>query len=65
MDSETVRRGRGRPRLPHLRLTAPETVPITPDQHRQAVDLLASMILYYYAQHHQAVQPGEQPPTPG
>lgn len=51
--------------LPQLRLTAPEAVAITPDQHRQAVDLLASMILDYYAQHHPAVHPGEQPPTPG
>jgi hypothetical protein len=43
-------------------LTAPETVPTTPDQHRQAVDLLASMILdYYHPQHH----PAERPPTPG
>jgi hypothetical protein len=49
-----------------LQLTAPETVPITPDQRRQAVDLFASMVLdYYHAQHHPAAQPGEQPPTPG
>ena len=66
VDSEPVRRGRGRPRLPQVRLTAPETVAITPEQYRQAVDLLASMILdYHYAQHRPAVQPGEQPPTPG
>jgi hypothetical protein len=44
-----------------LRLTAPETVAITPDQDRLAVDLLASMILgYHHAQHH----PAAQPPTP-
>lgn len=66
MDGDPVRRGRGRPPLPQLRLTAPETVAITPDQHRQAVGLLASMILdYYRAQHHPAAQPGEQPSTPG
>ena len=66
MDSEPVRRGRGRSPLPQLRLTAPVTVAITPDQHRQAVDLFASTILeYYHAQHHPAAQPGEQPPTSG
>jgi hypothetical protein len=33
-------------------LTAPETVAITSDQHRQAVDVFASMILgYYHARH--------------
>jgi hypothetical protein len=36
-----MRRGRGRPPLPALRLTAPEAVAITPDQYRQAVNLLA------------------------
>jgi hypothetical protein len=47
-------------------LTAPETVAITPDQYRQAADLLASMILnYYYARYHPAVQPGDRPATPG
>jgi hypothetical protein len=49
-------------------LAAPETVAITPNQYRQAVDLLASMMLDYYhyhAQHHPAAQPGEQPPTLG
>lgn len=62
MDGDPVRRGRGRPPLPQLRLTAPETVAITPNQHRQAANLLASMILdYHYAQHRSAVQPGEQP----
>lgn len=66
MGSEPVRRGRGRPPLPQLRLTAPVTVAITPDLHRQAVDPFASMILeYYQAQHHPAAQPGEQPLTPG
>jgi hypothetical protein len=66
LDSEPVRRGRGRPRLPQWRLTGPETVPITPDEHRQAVDLLTSMILdYYHAQHHPAVRPVERPLTPG
>lgn len=67
MDGEPVRRGRGRPRLPQLRLTAPETVAITPEQYRQAVDLLASMIpeYYHYARHRSAVRPGEQSPTPG
>jgi hypothetical protein len=39
VDSVPVRRGRGRPRLPHLWLAAPETVAITTDQYRQAVDL--------------------------
>jgi hypothetical protein len=44
-----------------LRLTAPVTVAITPDQHRQAVDLFASTILeYYHAQHHPVAQPGER-----
>jgi hypothetical protein len=66
VDSEPVRRGRGRPRLPHLRLAAPETVAITTDQYRQAVDLLASMMLdHHHAQHQTAVRPDEQPPTPG
>jgi hypothetical protein len=42
----------GRPWLPQPRLTAPETVAITSDQHRQAVDVFASMILgYYHARH--------------
>ncbi|QSB14839.1 hypothetical protein JQS43_00075 [Natronosporangium hydrolyticum] len=46
-------------------MTAPETVAITPNQHRRAVNLLASMILdHHYAQHRSAVQSGEQPPTP-
>jgi hypothetical protein len=46
-------------------LTAPETVAITPSQHRQAVNLLASMILdYHYAQRPSAMQPGEQPSAP-
>jgi hypothetical protein len=45
-------------------LTAPEIVAITPNQHGQAVNLLASMILDYHAQHHPAAHPGEQPPTP-
>jgi hypothetical protein len=46
-------------------LTAPETVAITPSQHRQAVNLLASMILdYHYAERRSAVQPGNQSPTP-
>jgi hypothetical protein len=44
----------------------PETVAIAPNQHRQAVNLLASMILdYHCAQRRSAVRPGEQPPTPG
>jgi hypothetical protein len=65
-NGEPVRRGRGRQRLPQLRLTAPETVAITADQYRQAVDVLASMILsYYYAWHCAAVAPGEQAPTAG
>lgn len=65
MDGDRVRRGRGRPPLPQLQLTAPETVAITPNQQRQAVDLLAAMILdYHYAQHRSAVQPGEQPSAP-
>lgn len=53
--------------MPQLRLTAPETVAITPEQYRQAVELLASMILEYYhdARHRSAVRPGEQSPTPG
>jgi hypothetical protein len=64
VDGEPARRGRGRLRLPQLRLPAPETVAITPDQYWQAVDVLASMILdYFYAQHCSAVPPGDQPPT--
>jgi hypothetical protein len=63
VDGEPARRGRGRPRL---RLTAPETIAITPDQYRQAVDVLASMILdYFFAQRCSAVPPGQQPPTAG
>jgi hypothetical protein len=47
-------------------LTAPETVAITSDQHRQAVDVFASMILgYYHARHCAAVPLGEQAPTAG
>jgi hypothetical protein len=47
-------------------LTAPETVAITPDQYRQAVDLLASMILrYHHAQHGRAELSGDQSPTAG
>lgn len=67
VNGEPVRRGRGRPRLPQLRLTAPETVAITSDQYRQAVDVLASMILgyYFYARHCAAVPLGEQAPTAG
>jgi hypothetical protein len=45
---------------------APQTVAITPDQYRQAVDLLAAMILNYHdAQRCPAQLPGEQPPTAG
>jgi hypothetical protein len=45
---------------------APDTVAIAPDQYREAVDVLASMMLdYHYARYYLVVQPGEQPPTPG
>jgi hypothetical protein len=59
-----MRRGRRRPPLPALRLTAPEMVAITPDQYRQAVDLLALMILkYHHDQQSRALLPGDQVPT--
>jgi hypothetical protein len=49
--------------VPVVRL---ETVAITPDQYRQAVDLLASMILkYHHAQRCRAELPGDQAPTAG
>jgi hypothetical protein len=60
---EPVVRGRGRPRLTQLRLTAAQTVAITPDQQRQAVDLPASMILNYHARTCGAGQREERPPT--
>jgi hypothetical protein len=66
VEGEPMRRGRGRPRLPALRLTAPEVVTITPDQYQQAVDLLASLILrYHYAQHSRAQLAGDPSPTAG
>jgi hypothetical protein len=64
--SEPMRRGRGRPPLPVLQLTAPEVVTITPDQYGQAVDLLATMILrYHHAQHSRAELAGHQSPAAG
>jgi hypothetical protein len=61
---DPMRRARGQPRLPLLRLTAPENVAITPDQYRQTVELLAAMMLnYHYAHRSPAELPDNQPPT--
>jgi hypothetical protein len=47
-----------------MRLTAPETVAITLDQYRQAVELLAAMMLnYHYVHRSPAELPDNQPPT--
>jgi hypothetical protein len=45
-----------------MRLTAPETVAITLDQYRQAVELLAAMMLnYHYVHRSPAELPDNQP----
>jgi hypothetical protein len=44
-----MRLGGGRPRLPALRLTAPDTIAITPDRYRQTVDLLTPVHLRAFA----------------
>jgi hypothetical protein len=44
---KTQPRGRGRPPLPELTLTAPKTTPLTPEQRAQFVALLTDTIVNY------------------
>lgn len=63
VNGEPVVRGGGWPRLTQLRLTTAQTVAITPDQQRQAVDLPSSMILNYHARTCGAGPREERPPA--
>jgi hypothetical protein len=49
---KTQARGRGRPPIPELALTAPKTTPFTPEQRAQFVALLTDMIVNYRQEQH-------------